>query len=91
MIRITVELVPFGYETMKRTIGTATIVNDGTGKPRQTRGNYNVKLMTAAGRLWKECRVEGFPRTRLGAWDILYRALTNLLADRNPPCQRKTD
>lgn len=31
MIRVTVELLPYGYEEGKRTIASGTITNDGTG------------------------------------------------------------
>jgi hypothetical protein len=33
--------------------------------------------------VWKKGEVKGFPRTRLGAWDLLYLALRNIVGSRN--------
>lgn len=65
-----------------KTLATGKIVNTGAGTP--TQGEYRVELRDAAGRTWKQGTVRGFPRKRLLAWDLLYRALRNLLANRNP-------
>jgi hypothetical protein len=64
------------------TIATGKIVNTGTGSP--TQGNYRLELRDAAGRVWKTGHVEGFPRKRLLAWDLLYRVLEKLVGKRNP-------
>lgn len=66
-----------------RTIATGEIVNTGTGSP--TQGNYRIELRDAAGRRWKKGHVGGFPRKRLLAWDLLYRALEKLVGSRNRP------
>jgi len=63
------------------TIATGVIVNTGTGSP--TQGNYRIELRDAAGRRWKSGHIEGFPRKRLLAWDLLYRALEKLVGNRN--------
>ena len=63
------------------TIATGEIVNTGTGSP--TQGNYRIELRDAAGRRWKKGHVEGFPRKRLLAWDLLYRALDEIVGNRN--------
>lgn len=63
------------------TLATGKIVNTGAGTP--TQGNYRIELRDAAGRPWRSGTVEGFPRKRLLAWDLLYRALRNLIAERN--------
>ncbi len=81
MLRITVELLPFGNEARKRTLATGTITNLGTGS--KTQGNYFADFRDAAGRPWRHCTVTGFPRKRLLAWDLLYRVLKNLVSDRN--------
>jgi hypothetical protein len=60
-----------------KTLATGKIVNTGAGTP--TQGNYRIELRDAAGRLWKTGSVENFPRKRLLAWDLLYRALEKLL------------
>lgn len=63
------------------TIAAGTICNTGTGSP--TQGNYRIELRDAAGRKWKSGDIEGFPRKRLLAWDLLYRALEKLVGARN--------
>ena len=63
------------------TIATGEIVNTGTGSP--TQGNYRIELRDAAGRHWKKGHIEGFPRKRLLAWDLLYRALEKLVGNRH--------
>jgi len=64
------------------TLATGTIANTGTGTPAS--GDYRIELRDAAGRKWKSGAVIGFPRKRLLAWDLLYRALRKLVGDRNP-------
>jgi len=81
MLRVTIELVPLGIESRARVIATSTIVNTGTGTPAS--GDYRIELRDAAGRRWKSGHVEGFPRKRLLAWDLLYRALEKLVGNRN--------
>jgi len=61
-------------------IATGKIVNTGTGS--STQGNYRIELRDAAGRVWKRGHIEGFPRKRLLAWDLFYRALEKLVGDR---------
>jgi len=63
------------------TIATGTICNTGTGSPAQ--GNYRIELRDAAGRKWTSGHIEEFPRKRLLAWDLLYRALEKLVGARN--------
>ncbi len=63
------------------TTATGTIWNTGTGSP--TQGNYRIELRDAAGRKWKSGHIEEFPRKRLLAWDLLYRALEKLVGARN--------
>lgn len=63
------------------TLATGKIVNTGAGTP--TRGDYRVELKDALGRPWKTGTVEGFPRKRLLAWDLLARALFSILGTRN--------
>lgn len=82
MIRVTVELLPGGYETNKRKLAQVYISNDCTGT--RTRGNYCAKLWRRRFQPWRTTEVKDFPRTRLGALDLLYRVLKASVADRNP-------
>ena len=76
MLRVTIELVPWGIESRAKVIATGTIANTGTGTP--TSGDYRIELRDAAGRKWKSGSITGFPRKRLLAWHLLYRAWKNL-------------
>ena len=83
MLRITVELVPFGDETRAEVIGTATIANDGTGTEHS--GNYRARIHRfSRGKNRREltpmrCRVRGFSRLAHGPWDLLYLVLKEAL------------
>ena len=83
MMVVTIEMWPGGDERRKRLLGRAEIANDGTGT--NTTANYSVRVFQKgkARRLWRTTRVTGFPRKRLGAWDILCRALMQVVGDRN--------
>ena len=79
MIRVTVELVPYGFEESKRVLGQLLISNNLTRTKES--GNYNVRMLNAEGTLTKEATIEGFPRQRLGAYYLLLRALKELLGE----------
>ena len=88
MVRVTVELVPAsGGPT--RLLGVAKICNDGEGTPDT--GNYTIELSKFDGNgVWRRGKLEGFPRLRLGGWDLLFRALYAVVGFRNdvPPEDR---
>lgn len=86
MLRVTVELVPGGFEPRAETIGTVLIVNDGTGTA--DRGNYNAhayrrrkRLVTARdfrrGVQTRSARVENHARSK-PIWTLVRTALTEL-------------
>lgn len=60
-----------------RELGSAVIVNDGTGSAE--RGNYNAGFHRGAGeateRTTKIGQVAGFPRKRLNVWHLIARCL----------------
>ena len=105
MIKVTVELIPFGDEDSpdRQVLGEAIIYNDGTGT--DTDGNYRAMFGKRNGHLarpprdygkswlgtWREATVEGFPRKRLLVWDLLYRALHGAVFDRNLPLYVNVD
>lgn len=89
MIRITVEMVPLGNEEHSYVMATAIIHNDGRGS--RARGNCHTAISKVAhhrplvgGGYWKQGKIKDFPRLRLGVWDLLYRALRELVGERNP-------
>ena len=83
MLVVTVELWPGGNEEQKWHLGTARIVNDGAGSLEG--GNYTVTLSRwgLPTHKWRSGVVKDFPRKRLGPWDLLCRALNNVVGDRN--------
>lgn len=58
MLRITVEVVPGGYEGAKRTLSTVYVGNDGTGSSNV--GNYDVYL--------EDPRHQDYPRAQRKGW-----------------------
>ena len=83
MIKVTVELFPFGLENNKRHLGTIFIWNDASGT--KTNGNYKFKILKAGEQdsIWKTGEVKDFPRKRLLIWDLLFRCLKEIVATRN--------
>jgi len=77
MLRVTIELWPHGLEQEKTILGSGTIANNLSGTA--TKGNYNITLKTKGeNRIYKECKVEGFPRKNKTAWELLYLALKEI-------------
>lgn len=68
MIRVTVELLPHGDETRKRTIGLMEIANDGTGDVET--GHYRGKLI-AEYTDGRPGRIENFRRQRQSVWSLI--------------------
>ena len=74
MLRITVELVPWGDDFLARPIGQMIIGNDGEGTLEM--GDYFVKMSHGRpdGRVITK-EVKGFSRKELDAWHLLQLAL----------------
>lgn len=88
MIRITVELVSAVDPSRNRVLGVAKIANDFDRcyETNGRRGTYRVWISKRAPHTrhtWKTCTVADFPRRRLGVWDILCRALIEIVGERN--------
>lgn len=76
MIRVTVELVPFGNEEEARAIAECIIVNDGTHPELSYYGNYVATVRDLRNRSHEQqVYVENFPRLDLGVWYLLHRVL----------------
>jgi hypothetical protein len=90
VIVVKVELWPGGDEKRSRLLGLGTITNIG-GTP--ARGTYSATLLgaTRAGvtptvmhrEPFRTVRVDGFPRRRLCAWDLVFRVLRAAVGTRN--------
>jgi len=84
MLKVNIELWPYGDESKKKLIGTAIIGNDGSGTP--STGNYRAaisKRYPHISQIWKRARYMGFPRKKRNAWDLLYLILKEAVGDRN--------
>lgn len=68
MLKLTLEIVPFGFEDLTRVIGKVTIENVGGTSEL---GNYSVRCGT------KMVYIENFPRED-GAWKLVALALSKL-------------
>ncbi len=72
MLVVTIEMYPVGDFGKRRIIGSALIMNDGTGTPES--GNYKAKI-------WKDGFpigtpiIKDFPRHDLDAWDLLVEVI----------------
>lgn len=89
MLRVTIELVPFGVETQAKVLGRIGIVNDGSGD--LAIGNYEVSLSDEAcytrdGKpgTWRKVKLKGFRRRAFGPYHILLAALLAAI----PPAER---
>lgn len=72
VLRVTIELIPYSKGTPV-VLGVANIANVG-GTP--TRGEYRYSILAGKdGRVLARGEVQGFPRKRLLAWDLLARVL----------------
>jgi hypothetical protein len=98
MLYVRIELWPGGDRTAARVLGEGTISNVTrrqmalgelpSDRDPTTVGDYVVELMKSpeyakSSGVWKRGRVEGFPRTTLGPWDLLFRALAVTVGYRN--------
>jgi hypothetical protein len=83
MLRVTIDLLPYGDETTKRNLGVIEIANDGTGT--KSRGNYMVRtaIRGQPKQTWRKGAVKDFPRLQLGVYDLLLRALVATVGERN--------
>lgn len=75
MLRAVVEIVPFGIESQKHTLGVIEIINDGTGD--ELCGNYDVRVDDQPAP-W--ARIENHPRDF--GWVALLDHVIHMLNDR---------
>ena len=73
MLRVTVELHPFGMDAHKKTLRTLHIVN--TGKGTKTNGNYSAVFIGEKGKVYKRIEILNFKRKQKGPWQLVYQAL----------------
>lgn len=73
MIRVTVELIPWGIGTPRK-LGELRIANVGGSR---TRGNYICRLFGKGGAEMGVERIENWPRLQRHVWDLVARALSH--------------
>lgn len=79
MIKITVELWPFGREDRKSTIASAKIWNDGSGSPFA--GSYGYELYGSVGqKLWSGFIGE-YKRAEFSVWWLIAAVLKHTFPD----------
>ena len=71
MIRVTVDLIPFGDEKSKKTIGLVRIINN-LSSDDSTTGNYDVSFY---GKGVEVFQLENFPRKEKDVWCLIKEAL----------------
>lgn len=88
MIVVRMELWPGGDESRKKTLGIATICNEG-GTVSDTHPPYSVKIMKSpmyakSPGVWKRGIVKAYPREskNWGPWELLALALHATIGDR---------
>ena len=82
---------PGGDQTKAYHLGTMMIANDASS-PTDSIGNYEAVLsQKGSGKLWKTASVKGFPRKRLGHYDLLYRVLRAAVGERNSEINLERD
>lgn len=74
MIRITIEILPFGDEHHRQIIATGDIINDSSGDVKY--GNYTYTLYSQ-GKLWRGGKIKRFSRLKNNIWELLKKALNN--------------
>lgn len=79
MIRVTIELVPYGDEARAEVLHEILIANDGSGT--LARGNYAASLTRrSSAAVWKTARVDDFPRQRKNAYHLLKAVLDQVIS-----------
>lgn len=89
MIVVRVEMWPGGRADRKYLLGSAVIANDGKGS--DSVGHYKFRIgrrgvdtpLAPLIKPWKVGAVLNFPRQRLGVWDLIFRALKEVIGARN--------
>jgi hypothetical protein len=75
MLRVTIELVPYGVESEARKIATMLIANDGTGDHRTGNYGYAFNYTDRSGDIATGV-IKNFPRSN-GAWSLVKKILNS--------------
>ena len=83
MINITIELIPFGVITEKKTLATIAIVNNGTGTSKTGNYDYMLSKQNLPKSIWKTGKVFNFKRKRHNVYKLLQLVLKDVLREKN--------
>ena len=78
MLRVTIEIVPFGCEETKRVLGVVNITN--IQKKENNKSNYNIDAKDLDQNLQTKKLVKNFDRDD-GFWKLCFKALKNIIED----------
>ncbi len=85
MLRVTVEIVPGGQESDKRTLAVAEIGNIGGG----SFAHYHVEVTDEAPGL-KEAKLDSYPRWSASVWDLVLRCVAKAMYGKEQLPERPT-
>lgn len=85
MLRVTVELIPRGRESGKRTLVVAEIANTGGG----SMADYQIELSDEFAGL-KRASIRSYPRWSTSAWDLVVRCIAKALFGKEQLPKRPT-
>lgn len=77
MIRVTIEMVPFGKEELKHVLGKIIVINTIDNPKRPRLGNYKVTFENKDTDETKEIIIKNYERSR-GIWTLLEKILKNI-------------
>lgn len=77
MLRITIELVPWGMEKHKKVLKIAEIYNLGTGT--KTFGNYGYRFLREDGNIHRQGKIYSHPRLKESVWKLVQKVLNQYL------------
>jgi len=72
LIKITIEVIPFGQEYLREIIAIGSIINNGSGDIKY--GNYTYKFYSED-KLWREGKIKKFFRLDQNVWKLLQKCL----------------
>jgi len=85
MLRVTVELIPSGHESSKRTLAVAEIANVGGAEL----ADYHVHLSDESPCL-KEADIRAYPRWSASIWDLVLRCIAKAMLGKEQMPERPT-
>lgn len=86
-VRVTIEIIPGGIEShpRRKVIGVVNITNTGGGAELSDYAfKMDKSLFNKPKETWRAGKIAGFPRLKLGPYDLVYRCLRAAVGKRNP-------